>query len=167
MNEKLGPKKLQALRENMESLGFKQILQPVQLAGGRVKLHGMPCYNTQKELYTPEAIRSLVSNINSHSGINIVMVHNPDGVRQIEAIKEQYKLRINVPTLFLCGHTHGLLGFQDIPLVGKKLANGARKWIDMQQDTPYISGYYPAKTGESGGTLVSCGVGDQPDIFRL
>lgn len=167
MDEKLGPKKLQALRENMESFGFRQIIQPEELAGGRVKIHGMPCYNTQKELYTPEAVRSLIWNINNHSGVNIVMVHNPDGVRQIEAIKEQVKLRINVPTLFLCGHTHGLLGFQDIPLVGKKLANGARKWIDMQNDTPYISGYYPATTGEPYGIFVSQGMGDQADIFRI
>lgn len=49
----------------------------------------MPCHNTQKELYTPEAVRELLSNINSHSGVNIVMVHNPDGVRQIEAMKAQ------------------------------------------------------------------------------
>jgi len=95
------------------------------------------------------------------------MVHNPDGVRQIEAMKAQLGLRIDVPTLFLCGHTHGLLGFQDIPLVGGKLANGARKWIDMQNDTPYISGYYPATTGEPYGTFVSQGIGDQADIFRV
>ncbi len=43
------------------------------------------------------------------------MVHNPDGVRQIEAIKQQLQLRIDRPTLFLCGHTHGLLGFSDVP----------------------------------------------------
>lgn len=95
------------------------------------------------------------------------MVHNPDGVRQIEDMKAQYELRINLPTLFLCGHTHGLLGFGDIPLVGKKLSNGARKWIGMERDTLYISGYYPATTGEPYGIFVSQGMGDQPDIFRI
>lgn len=123
MNERVEAKRLTKMRGHIGEFGFEQILEPKELAGGRIQLHGMPCYNTQKELYTPEAVRSLVSNINSHSGINIVMVHNPDGVRQIEAMKEQLSLRINVATLFLCGHTHGLLGFQDIPLVGKKLAH--------------------------------------------
>lgn len=168
MGEKVSDKKLQHMRKYTEDIGFRQIIEPIELAGGRLKIHGMPCYNTQKELYTPEAVKELIWNINNQkSGINIVMVHNPDGVRQIEAMKDQLWLRINVPTLFLCGHTHGLLGFQDIPLVGGKLANGARKWIDMQNDTPCISGYYPAMTGEPYGTFVSQGMGDQADIFRI
>jgi len=127
----------------------------------------MPCFNTQSELYSTRAIHDLISNINAHSVVNIVMVHNPDGVRQIEAIKAQCRLRINVPTLFLCGHTHGLLGFGDIPLVGEKLSNGARKWIGMEKETPYISGYYPATTGEPYATYVTQGMGDQTDIFRI
>lgn len=159
--------KFSLLKLGLKEIGFRQIDEPVELAGGRVHIHGMPCYNTQKDLYTPEAVKELIWNINKHSGVNIVMVHNPDGVRQIEAMKAQLGLRINVPTLFLCGHTHGLLGFQDIPFIGKKLANWARTWIDMQNDTPYISGYYPATTGEPYGTFVSQGMGDQADIFRV
>jgi hypothetical protein len=168
MVEKVEAEELTRMMGYMGEFGFKQILKPQELAGGRVHIHGMPCYNTQKDLYTPEAVKELIWNINNQkSGINIVMVHNPDGVRQIEAMKAQLGLRINVPTLFLCGHTHGLLGFQDIPFVGQKLAQWARKWIDMQNDTPYISGYYPATTGEPYGTFVSQGMGDQADIFRV
>jgi hypothetical protein len=72
-----------------------------------------------------------------------------------------------LPTLFLCGHTHGLLGFQDVPIIGEKLSNGARKWIGMEKVTPYISGYYPATNGEPYGIFVSQGMGDQADIFRI
>lgn len=37
----------------------------------------------------------------------------------------------------------------------------------MQNDTPYISGYCAAKTGEPYGIFVSQGMGDQADIFRI
>ncbi len=167
MLEKISPKNLEGLRRLIGDLGFDYIDKPIEIWGDKIKLHSMPCHNTQKELYTPEAVRELLSNINSHSGVNIVMVHNPDGVRQIEAMKAQLWLRINVPTLFLCGHTHGLLGFQDIPIVGEKLSRWARKWIGMESDSQYISGYYPATTGEPYGIFVSRGMGDQADIFRV
>jgi predicted MPP superfamily phosphohydrolase len=113
-------------------MGFKQIIEPVDLANGRIRLHGMPCYNTQIEQYGSKLIRDLIANINSHSGVNIVMVHNPDGVRKIEEAKKNLGLSIDVPTLFLCGHTHGLLGFQDVRFVGNKLSNKARDWIGME-----------------------------------
>lgn len=127
----------------------------------------MPCYNTQPERYGSRIIRELIANINSHTGVNIVMVHNPDGVKHIESKKRSLGLSIDVPTLFICGHTHGLLGFPGIPVVGSKLSNGARKWIGMEKDTRYVSGYYPALSGEPYGTFVSRGMGDQADIFRI
>jgi hypothetical protein len=37
----------------------------------------------------------------------------------------------------------------------------------MEQDTTYVSGYYPAKGGEPYGIFVSRGMGDQADIFRV
>lgn len=37
----------------------------------------------------------------------------------------------------------------------------------MERDTPYISGYYSAKSGEPYGIFVSQGMGDQADIFRI
>lgn len=167
MTEKMTLGELDWLNDTTREIWFRQILSPIELAGWKIRIQGMPCYNTQRELYTHKSIRELISNINSHSGVNIVMVHSPDGVRQIEEIKQQPWLRIDVPTLFLCGHTHGLLGFGDVPIIGEKLSNGARKWIGMERDTPYISGYYPGNTGEPYGTFVSQGMGDQGDIFRI
>jgi predicted MPP superfamily phosphohydrolase len=167
MLEKIAQNELDRLNWGTKEIGFKQITHPVDLANGRIRLHGMPCYNTQKGLYTPESVRELIWNINNGDGVNIVMVHNPDGVRQIEAIKQQLQLRIDRPTLFLCGHTHGLLGFSDVPWVGAKLAQWARKWINMEPDTPYTTGYYPAQSGEPYGIFVSRGMGDQADIFRI
>lgn len=167
MWEKVFPTKLRWLQEAIGEMGVQYLTEPVILGNGRIKIHTMPCYNTQKELYTPEAVRELFSHINAHSGVNIVMVHNPDGVRQIETIKVQLWLRIDVPTLFLCGHTHGLLGFQGVPWLSNTLSGYARKWIGMEQDTPYISGYYRATSGEPYGIFVSQGMGDQADIFRI
>lgn len=167
MLEKISSENLVLLNGATEEIGFKQIIEPIQLSWGRIQLHGMPCYNTQSELYGSSIIRELIWKINAHSGVNLVMVHNPDGVRKIEEGKRSLGLSIDVPTLFLCGHTHGLLGFQGVPRIGKKLANAARKWINMEQDTQYISGYYPATSGEPYGTFVSRGMGDQADIFRI
>lgn len=167
MLEKIAQSELDRLNWGAREMGFKQIMEPVDLAHGRIRLHGMPCYNTQIEQYGSKIIRELISNINSHPGVNIVMVHNPDWVRKIEEAKRSLGLSIDVPTLFLCGHTHGLLGFQDVRLVGNKLSNIARKWIGMNRDTPYVSGYYPALSGEPYGIFVSQGMGDQADIFRI
>lgn len=167
MLEKIAQSELDKLNWSAQEIGFKQIIEPVDLAHGRIRLHGMPCYNTQMEQYGSKIIRDLISNINSHSGVNIVMVHNPDGVRKIEEAKRNSGLSIDVPTLFLCGHTHGLLGFQGIPKFGNALSGYARKWIGMEKDTSYISGYYPAKSGEPYGIFVSQGMGDQADIFRI
>ena len=167
MLEKITQSELDRLEWCTQEIGFRQIIQPIDLANGRVRLHGMPCYNTQPEQYASKIIRELIWNINLHSGVNIVMVHNPDGVRKIEEAKRNLGLSIDVPTLFLCGHTHGLLGFQDIPRIGNKLSHWARKWIGMERDTPYISGYYRAKSGEPYGIFVSQGMGDQADIFRI
>lgn len=132
-----------------------------------MQIHGMPCYNTQPEQYGSKIIRELIANINAHTGVNIVMVHNPDGVKHIESKKKTLGLSIDVPTLFVCGHTHGLLGFPDVPLIGKSLSHIARKWIGMEPDTPYISGYTPSTGGEPYGIFVSQGMGDQADIFRV
>lgn len=167
MLEKIAQNELDRLNWSTKEIGFKQITEPVDLANGRIRLHGVPCYNTQPELYGSRLIRQLIGSINSHTGVNIVMVHNPDGVRKIEEAKRNLGLSIDVPTLFLCGHTHGLLGFWDIPKIGTKLAQWARKWINMEQDTTYVSGYYPAKGGEPYGIFVSRGMGDQADIFRI
>lgn len=167
MWEKIFPTKLEWLQEAIGEIGVQYLTEPVVLGNGRVKIHTMPCFNTQSALYGSKLIRDLVQNINSHSGVNIVMVHNPDGVKRIEAMKKSLWLSIDVPTLFLCGHTHGLLGFQDVPIIGDKLSNGARKWIGMEADTQYVSGYYPATSGEPYGTFVSQGMGDQADIFRI
>jgi predicted MPP superfamily phosphohydrolase len=167
MLEKIAQSELDRLNWGTREMWFRQIIEPVDLENGRIRLHGMPCYNTQLELYGSRIIRELIANINSHSGVNIVMVHNPDGVRKIEEAKRNLGLSIDVPTLFLCGHTHGLLGFSEVPWVGAKLAQWARKWINMEPDTPYTSGYYPALSGEPYGIFVSQGMGDQADIFRI
>lgn len=111
MLEKIAQKELDALNGDTAEIGLKQITQPIDLANGRIRLHGAPCYNTQSEGYGSRFIRELIGSINSHAGVNIVMVHNPDGVRKIEEAKRNLGLSIDVPTLFLCGHTHGLLGF--------------------------------------------------------
>lgn len=167
MGEKISGQKLWILNDYTNELGFQQILKPIDIIGGKIRLHGMPCFNTQPELYGSRAIRELITDINSHTWANIVMVHNPDGVRRIEAMKKSLGLSIDVPTLFLCGHTHGLLGFQDVPRFGNTLSGYARKWIGMEKDTPYISGYYKAESGEPYGIFVSQGMGDQADIFRI
>lgn len=160
---KITPGELSFLEKSTADMWFQQIIQPLDFPQYRIRLQGMPCYNTQKNLYNEKSVWELIWNINQHSGVNIVMVHNPDGVRRIEAIKTQLWLHISVPTLFLCGHTHGLLGFQHVPVLGL----GARKCISMERDTQYVAGYYPAKNNESYGIFVSRGMGDQAGIFRI
>lgn len=60
MGERVEAEDLTRMVGHMGEFGFKQILKPQELAGGRVQIHGMPCYNTQKDLYTPEAVKKLI-----------------------------------------------------------------------------------------------------------
>lgn len=42
------------------------------------------------------------------------MTHNPDGVAYIEKYQNEQNKNIVRPALFLCGHSHGLLGLQGV-----------------------------------------------------
>jgi hypothetical protein len=59
------------------------------------------------------------------------------------------------------------LGFRVFQNLVMHFSGYARKWIGMEKDTSYISGYYSAKSGEPYGIFVSQGMGDQADIFRI
>lgn len=100
----------------------------------------------------------------THNDLNIVLLHNPDGLEFLLARLRTTKQSLTTPTLFLAGHTHG--GMVDLPLLRKIGLMASRTAF-----TRYKWWYWPeGKYAETGNwkLYVSTGMGNSPGFdFRM
>lgn len=99
-----------------------------------------------------------------HNDLNVVLLHNPDGLEFLLARLKSTKQSITTPTLFLAGHTHGAM--VDLPFLRKIGLLASRTAF-----TRYKWWYWPeGKYSETGNwkLYVSTGMGNSPGFdFRM
>lgn len=122
-------------------------------------LHRMP--KKERNMILDQYIYTLN---HTHNDLNIVLLHNPDGLEFLLARLRATKQSLTTPTLFLAGHTHG--GMVDLPLLRKIGLMASRTAF-----TRYKWWYWPeGKYAETGNwkLYVSTGMGNSPGFdFRM
>lgn len=122
-------------------------------------LHRMP--KKERNMILDQYIYTLN---HTHNDLNIVLLHNPDGLEFLLARLRATKQSLTTPTLFLAGHTHG--GMVDLPLLRKIGLMASRTAF-----TRYKGWYWPeGKYSETGNwkLYVSTGMGNSPGFdFRM
>ncbi len=122
-------------------------------------LHRMP--KKERNMILDQYIYTLN---HTHNDMNIVLLHNPDGLEFLLARLRATNQSLTTPTLFLAGHTHG--GMVDLPLLRKIGLMASRTAF-----TRYKWWYWPeGKYAETGNwkLYVSTGMGNSPGFdFRM